>query len=96
MPNPVLHNAICWPDSKRIHGLTKDDFHATSRADGVALVHKLPAGNQDYSVSHTNYDMPINRTAGSASRSASVTLTAGTTNRVMVRMRKKGSEALTH
>lgn len=84
------------PDSKGIREMTKDDFHATSGTNGVALVRNLPSGNQDYSLSHTSYDMPLNRTAGSASRSASVTLSAGTINRVVVRMRKKGSETLTH
>ena len=74
----------------------ENDFRAISDARGVALVRTLPAGRQSYSVTHTNYEMPVVRSGGSVGRSASVTLTSGETGRVTVRMQKRGTEELTH
>jgi hypothetical protein len=82
-----------WLTSRR---LTEDDFRAVSDSNGVALVRTLPAGNQNYSVTHSNYAMPILRTGFDAGRSASVNLSSGETGRVTVKMQKTGTETLTH
>jgi hypothetical protein len=74
----------------------ENDFRAISDARGLALVRTLPAGRQGYTVTHTNYEMPVVRSGGSAGRSASVTLAPGETGRVTVRMQKRGTEELTH
>jgi hypothetical protein len=77
--------------------MTEDSFRAISDAQGVALVRNLPAGTgQDYSVRHTNFAMPILRSGGNGGRSASVDLWPGETGRVVVRMKKLGTEVLTH
>ncbi len=81
------------PDWSVIEEKTKKDFRAMSDGRGVATVMNLPAGPQDYRVSHTNYDMPINRAGGRAHRSAAVTLSAGETSKVVVTMQKKGVES---
>jgi hypothetical protein len=78
------------------HRLAQDDFRAISASNGVALVRTLPAGNQSYRVSHTNYAMPISRAGGGPRRSADVNLSPGETGRVTVKMQKAGTEALTH
>jgi len=83
------------PDREMVRERTNNDFRARSDDRGVALV-ELPAGSQSYSVSHTNYEMPIQRAFGSPQRSGSVQLSAGETTRVVVKMQKKGTEALTH
>jgi len=83
-------------DWSAIRKLTEDDFRTVSDSNGIAHVRNLPAGNQSYSVSHTNYAMPISRAGGGATRSASVDLSSGETNRVVVRMQKRGKEELTH
>jgi len=79
-----------------IRKLVEDDFRAISDSNGVALVRTLPAGSQSYSVTHTNYAMPIDRSGGDARRSRSITLSSGETGRVTVKMQKVGTEALTH
>lgn len=79
-----------------IRKLAADDFGAITDSNGVALVRTLPAGSQGYSVTHTNYAMPISGSGGGAHRSASVDLSSGETCRVTVRMQKAGSDALTH
>jgi hypothetical protein len=76
--------------------LAEKDFRAVSGSNGVALVRTLPAGSQSYSVTHTNYAMPITRAGGGAGRSASVDLSSGETGRVTVKMQKVGTETLTH
>jgi hypothetical protein len=53
-------------DWQAIHKLAEDDFRAISDQNGVALVRTLPAGSQSYSVTHTNYAMPISRAGGGA------------------------------
>jgi hypothetical protein len=85
------------PDWEATREKTRKDFRSESNERGVALVRNLPAGNQSYHVSHTNYDMPINRTGGlPGSRSASVNLSPGATGKVIVTMQKRGMETLTH
>lgn len=79
-----------------IRRLTEDDFRAISDSNGVALVRRLPAGMQDYSVSHSNYAMPIAGSGAGARRSANVNLSPGETGRVTVKMQKAGTEVLTH
>src|SRR5262249_45612437 len=76
--------------------LTENDFRAISDARGVALVRTLPAGRQGFSVTHTNFEMPVVRSGGSAGRSFNVTLAPGETGRVTVQMQKRGTEKLTH
>jgi hypothetical protein len=83
------------PAWKDIVNLTRECFQV-SDANGVALVRTLPAGSQDYSVTHTNYAMPISGTGAFRYRSASVYLSPGETGRVTVRMQKLGTEELTH
>jgi hypothetical protein len=84
------------PDWAAVYEKTRKNFHAESDANGVAVVWNLPAGEQSYSVRHTNYDMPIVGTGGAASRSASVKLSPGETGKVAVTMQVKGKDALTH
>jgi hypothetical protein len=83
-------------DWTTIRRLAEDDFRAVSDSNGVALVRTLPSGNQGYSVTHSNYAMPIAGSGANASRSASVSLSPGETGRVTVKMQKAGTETLTH
>jgi hypothetical protein len=84
------------PDWHAIRKLAQNDFQAVSGTNGVALVRTLPDGNQTYSVTHTNYAMPISGSGADRHRSASVNLLPGETGRVTVKMQKIGTEALTH
>jgi hypothetical protein len=79
-----------------IRKLTEDDFRAVSDSNGVARVRTLPAGMQDYSVSHSNYAMPIAGSGANARRSANVNLSPGETGSVTVKMQKAGTKVLTH
>jgi hypothetical protein len=83
-------------DWMAIRRLTEGDFRAVSDSNGVALVRTLPAGNQNYSVTHSNYAMPIVGSGANAGRSASVNLSPGATGHVTVKMQKAGTETLTH
>jgi hypothetical protein len=83
-------------DGHTMRKLAKDDFRAMSDSHGVARVGTLPAGSQGYSVSHSNYAMPIMRWGGGGGRSASMNLSSGETGRVVVKMQKLGAEVLTH
>jgi hypothetical protein len=83
-------------DWRAIRKLAEDDFRAVSDQNGVALVRTLPAGNQSYSVTHTNDTMPISGSGARRQRSAIVNLSPGETGRVVVKMQKVGTEALTH
>lgn len=74
-------------------------FSAASDHRGIALVCDLPEmpGAQSFMVSHRSFEMPVHRDpGGDVSRNSQVTLRAGETNRVTVKLQKKGKEFVTH
>jgi len=67
-------------------------YEAWTDEHGVATVSNLPAFKQWFSVSHTNYELPIEPV--NDSRAASAVLNPGETTRATVTLRKKGAEFL--
>ena len=67
-------------------------FQAYSDKRGIATVSNLPAFNQYFTVTHTNFELPIE--PRNNSRYASAQLLPGQTNRVTVTMQKKGTRFL--
>ena len=71
------------------------DFFATTDANGVAIVKNLPPTEQSFSVTHPDYEMPIQKLAYGERRQQAVNLSGGKTTSVTVKMQKKGTQLLT-
>ena len=72
-------------------------FAAISDQNGIALVRNLPGdGTKDFSITHTNFEMPVVQGPFGKGRSANADLVSGKTNAAVVRMKKRGTEEITH
>jgi len=72
-------------------------FAATSDISGLALVMNLPKEVKEFSVTHSNFALPaIADGLGQKRRQASVTLSAGQTNRVTVQLEPMGRSQIGH
>jgi len=73
------------------------DFMGTSDASGLAVVPNLPAHVTSFSVEHARYVLPaIASASGSKRREADVTLKAGETNHITVRLEPREQTPITH
>jgi hypothetical protein len=74
-------------------------FKGQSDKNGVAVVTNLPAysANQSFAVEHENFEMPVTRDrSGDGHRYGIIYTGPGETNRVTVRMQKKGTQFIEH
>jgi hypothetical protein len=67
------------------------NFVSKTDSNGIARVGELPAVRQPFSVSHENYETPINR---DNERSDSMDLLPGRTNYALIKLQKKGRQVL--
>jgi len=73
------------------------DFQGISDSAGLAVIHNLPSEANVFNVEHPDFVMPaIVTTSGDRSRSTSVKLIAGQTNRVVVRLEPRGQSPIAH
>ncbi len=80
-------------------GDRKNRFSAVSDSHGIALVRDLPehAGNDSFMVTHPAFEMPVHRDpGGEAYRYGRASVSAGQTNRVTVRLQKRGTQFVEH
>jgi hypothetical protein len=67
------------------------NFVSKTDSNGIARVGELPSARQPFSVSHENYETPINR---DNERSDSMDLLPGRTNYALIKLQKKGRQVL--
>lgn len=74
-------------------------FRAITDENGFARVTNLPpySGRESFDVGHSNYELPVARTGtGIRHRYQETDLVSGETNRLTIRMQKKGTEFVEH
>jgi hypothetical protein len=80
-----------------LFSVTVRDFEATSDSSGLALLPNLPPEVGEFAVEHPQYVLPaMEMPFGGKRREARVVLTAGITNRVSVRLERKGERQISH
>jgi len=73
------------------------DFNATSDASGLAVLRNLPVEVSEFGVEHARFALPAVVTpGGDKRRQAAVTLKAGQTNRVVIRLEPRDKSPIRH
>ena len=73
------------------------DFQGTSDSAGLAVIFNLPAEVGAFSVEHPRFALPAVASAlGDKRRQATMTLSAGRTNRVAVQLEPRNQSPITH
>lgn len=76
---------------------TVPDFQGTSDSAGLAVIFNLPVEVSGFNVEHSRFALPaIATSVGNKRREASVTLSAGQTNRVVVHLEPRGQSPIAH
>lgn len=78
-------------------GQTVPDFQGISDSTGLAVIPNLPAEANAINVEHPDFVLPASgTTVGGRHRMTTVALTAGQTNRVAVRLERRGESPIAH
>jgi len=73
------------------------DLHGVSDDEGLAVVPNLPITTTAFAVTHSDYELPVQtNNSGRAARQVSISLMAGETNHVTVRLERRGSGQIRH
>jgi hypothetical protein len=84
-------------DRPMLWSITVKDFEGTSDSSGLAVLPNLPPEVGEFSAEHPQFVLPaVVTSVGEKSREARVVLTAGITNRVTVRLERKGEREISH
>ena len=87
-PNP--------PDRKTFWENHNTDFDSVADSNGIAVVKNLPIGTDEFVVQHAEYELPVRKDSGEATRARSMRLIPGETNRQTVTLQKRGTDFLHH
>jgi len=72
-------------------------FQVTSDVSGLAAILNLPSEAKEFAVQHPRFVLPaVNTGSGEKRGEASITLQAGRTNRISVRLEPTGNAPITH